>query len=66
MNHCGGMMIVRKVLVGKKYPKFVASVASSSMSYNFNTCFSNHIWIDVGTRAVHVACYVEIALESII
>lgn len=28
MNHCGGMMIVRKVLVGKKYPKFVASVAS--------------------------------------
>jgi hypothetical protein len=28
MNHCGGMMIVCKVLVGKRYPKFVASVAS--------------------------------------
>jgi hypothetical protein len=37
MNHCGSMMIVCKVLVGKKYPKFVASF--------FNVIHFQHLFL---------------------
>jgi len=43
MNHCGGMMIVCKVLVSKKYPKFVASVASFFNVIHFYLFFQSYM-----------------------